>query len=263
MLKALVLHKTKKRAEETILALSSMNFECLFIDDVDSAIDIVNNEGESIHLFVANIDATNNEGTDGLKLISYQDGRGLCRPCIGLSSDNNWQDKLPTRDPQRAIHPEAVFVEGTNNQEEIRSIIDDALQDAFHDEDSPHKNHRILIIDDDEYHRNLISRRMLKWGFEPYALDLAPDNIVPVVKLNPDVIALDMNMPDTDGYTVAEILKKSTETAHIPIIAITGELHAKERCMAAGCDAFVPKPVDFRTVRKEVDRLIKNKKLSA
>ncbi len=75
----------------------------------------------------------------------------------------------------------------------------------------------------------------------------------------PDVILLDMRLPDLDGYTVARRLREKEQTRGIPTIAVTAQAMAgdRERCLEAGCTDYVSKPVDPESLIKLIQRLTK------
>lgn len=77
--------------------------------------------------------------------------------------------------------------------------------------------------------------------------------------LLPNVILLDINLPDMDGLTVARQLKARPKLAHIPIIVITGvnDMKIRDEALRAGCDMFLPKPVSKVEILKSVQKFVK------
>ncbi len=73
----------------------------------------------------------------------------------------------------------------------------------------------------------------------------------------PDIILLDMNLPIIDGWTAASMIKADGKTAHIPIIALTAHAMSgdREKAIAAGCDDYHPKPVDFSRLLAQIEAL--------
>jgi two-component system cell cycle response regulator DivK len=73
----------------------------------------------------------------------------------------------------------------------------------------------------------------------------------------PDVILLDMQLPDLDGFSIAEQLKRRVETHAIPIIAVTADALSvtEERALASGCDAYLTKPIDVALLLETIDRV--------
>ena len=73
-----------------------------------------------------------------------------------------------------------------------------------------------------------------------------------------DLVLTDIGLPDIDGNLVARILRGTDSTAELPIIAVTAHVHigSREASLAAGCDDWEPKPIDFTRLRGKIDRLL-------
>jgi len=106
---------------------------------------------------------------------------------------------------------------------------------------------RVLLVEDNEMNRDMLSRRLSRKGFEvSVALDGA--EAVQVAAANsPALILMDMSLPVMDGWEATRRLKADVATAAIPVIGLTA--HAMEgdrqKCLAAGCDDYDTKPVDL------------------
>ncbi len=106
----------------------------------------------------------------------------------------------------------------------------------------------ILYIEDNPDNMLLVERLLKSKGF---TMLQAPNGIsgVEAAQLQrPDLILLDINLPDIDGYEVARRLRASASTSAIPIIAITANAMKGDvdRALTAGCDAYIPKPINLR-----------------
>ena len=117
---------------------------------------------------------------------------------------------------------------------------------------------RILLVEDNEMNRDMLSRRLIKKGFEVLIAedgqkghDMAHEN-------KPDLILLDMSLPIMDGWEVASKLKADDNTKGIPIIALTAHAMAgdREKSLEAGCDDYDTKPVDFKRLRGKIAALL-------
>lgn len=116
---------------------------------------------------------------------------------------------------------------------------------------------KILLVEDHEEIWDFLSRRLKKRGYE---VSVATDGQQAVDKARaelPDIMLLDMNLPILDGWTVAGLVKSSSETARIPIIALTAHAMSgdREKALAAGCDDYHPKPVDFAKLLLQIESI--------
>ena len=114
---------------------------------------------------------------------------------------------------------------------------------------------RLLLVEDTEEIWDFLSRRLQRRGHE---VALAQDGEAGVEKARaerPELILLDMNLPVLDGWTVARELKADPATSGIPIIALTAHALAgdREKALAAGCDDYHPKPVDFSKLLTQIE----------
>jgi PAS domain S-box-containing protein len=121
--------------------------------------------------------------------------------------------------------------------------------------------HKILIVDDDTRELKLLSALISQHG---YACETATDGAEAVSKArraNPDVILLDVNMPGIDGIEACKRLKGQKDTRHIPVITVTGSVDRDERirCLEAGANDFINKPVDLTELLIKIRNLIQLK----
>ncbi|MFN6106363.1 MAG: response regulator [Planctomycetaceae bacterium] len=110
--------------------------------------------------------------------------------------------------------------------------------------------HRILLVEDNEMNRDMLSRRLERKGF---TVLVAVDGAEGVAKARaelPDLILMDMNLPILDGWEATRQIKADGQTGQIPVIGLTAHAMAgdREKCLAAGCDQYDTKPVDFNSL---------------
>jgi CheY-like chemotaxis protein len=119
---------------------------------------------------------------------------------------------------------------------------------------------RLLLVEDTPEIWDFLSRRLLRRGYEVQLAHDGPAGVEAAREGQPAVILLDMNLPVMDGWTVARTLKDDPTTHSIPIIALTA--HAlvgdREKAIAAGCDDYHPKPVDFSRLLTQIDAAMGN-----
>ena len=105
---------------------------------------------------------------------------------------------------------------------------------------------RALIIEDNENNMELITFILEKNGYKTICAETGGKGVDMAVKLNPDFILLDIQLPDISGTKVLSILKSSQTTNKIPVIAVTSYAMAgdRQRLLKAGCDGYIEKPID-------------------
>jgi CheY-like chemotaxis protein len=106
---------------------------------------------------------------------------------------------------------------------------------------------KILLVEDNEMNRDMLSRRLIKKGCE-VVMALDGEQALEMAQAEaPDLILMDISLPGLDGWEATRRLKANPETKAIPIIALTAHAMAgdKEKCLEAGCDDYDTKPVEF------------------
>ncbi len=117
---------------------------------------------------------------------------------------------------------------------------------------------KILLVEDNEMNRDMLSRRLLKRGHEVVIAIDGQEGVNLASSEAPDIILLDMSLPVMDGWEAARALKASEATKSIPIIALTAHAMAgdRERCLEAGCEDYDTKPVEFKRLLGKIDALL-------
>jgi CheY-like chemotaxis protein len=113
---------------------------------------------------------------------------------------------------------------------------------------------RVLIIEDDKTDMKLFSAVLEADEHRVVGMGSAEQAVVEIKLHHPEVILLDLNLPGMNGLALARLLKRDPATSHIPIVATTadGGEFSKEVALAAGCDAFIVKPVDTRRLSHQI-----------
>ena len=117
---------------------------------------------------------------------------------------------------------------------------------------------KILLVEDNEMNRDMLSRRLIRRGFEvPMAVDgqLAIDMSV---SESPDLILMDISLPVVNGWDATRAIRANPATAKIPIIALTANANESDRAaaLAAGCDDYDTKPVDVVRLLEKINALL-------
>jgi len=124
---------------------------------------------------------------------------------------------------------------------------------------------KILIIEDNIQNMYMLSYLLEKNNFEVIQAFSGGDGIATAQKIKPDIILLDIQLPEMDGYTVASKLREFEELKTTPIIAVTSYAMPgdKEKIMAAGANGHIEKPVNPDTFITEMEQIINNISKSA
>jgi Response regulators consisting of a CheY-like receiver domain and a winged-helix DNA-binding domain len=117
---------------------------------------------------------------------------------------------------------------------------------------------RILLVEDNELNRDMLSRRLIKRGHE---VAIAVDGAQGVEMARaeaPDLILMDMSLPVMSGWDATIALKADDQTRAIPVLALTAHSMSgdRERALAAGCDDFDTKPIDLPRLLEKIDKLL-------
>jgi two-component system cell cycle response regulator DivK len=113
---------------------------------------------------------------------------------------------------------------------------------------------RVLYIEDDMNNRMLVRRILMVEDIEVEEADNAVKGIEMALANPPDLILMDMSMPEMDGLTATAKIRDMPQIAHIPIIALTANVMEgdRERTLNAGCDGFIGKPIDVDSFANQV-----------
>lgn len=124
------------------------------------------------------------------------------------------------------------------------------------------KKIKILYIEDDPETRSLMSDIISIKGHELYEAERGISGIKIAKKIRPDLIIIDLMLPDMDGYEVTTLLKSIDYLSKVPIVALTAETkpHVKELTLAAGCDGFISKPINIKNFLTLIDEYISGRR---
>jgi CheY-like chemotaxis protein len=118
---------------------------------------------------------------------------------------------------------------------------------------------KILLIEDNEMNRDMLSRRLERRGYTVLIAEDGEQGIASARSAAPDLILMDISLPKLSGWDATLALKKDANTARIPIIALTAHAMAADREKAAevGCDEFETKPIEFANLLAKIEALLK------
>jgi two-component system cell cycle response regulator DivK len=120
---------------------------------------------------------------------------------------------------------------------------------------------QVLIVEDNEMNRDVLSRRLVRRGYHVLLATDGPQGIAMARKHGPDLILMDLGMPEVDGWECARILKADDTTRRIPIIALTAHAMVgdRQKALDAGCDEFDTKPIDFTGLLRKMKQLLEDR----
>ena len=119
----------------------------------------------------------------------------------------------------------------------------------------------ILYVEDNFENRILVRRVLEAEGYQILEATTASEAFRQLKASKTDLILMDINMPDMDGYTLTAKIKENEEYLNIPVIAMTANVMRgdKERSLEAGCDGYIQKPIDIDILPEQVERYLKRK----
>lgn len=122
----------------------------------------------------------------------------------------------------------------------------------------PDRGNTILYVEDNPDNRNLIRRVLNAEGYTVVEASRADQAFDKLESEHIDLILMDINMPDMDGYTLTAKIKKMEKYKNIPIVAVTANVMRgdREKSLEAGCDGYIQKPIDIDTLAQQIERFI-------
>lgn len=104
----------------------------------------------------------------------------------------------------------------------------------------------ILYVEDNYENRILVRRLLQSLGYRVFEAENAAQALQVLGADHPDLILMDINMPDIDGYTLTQQIKAMPAFQSVPVLAITANVMRgdREKTLQAGCDGYIEKPID-------------------
>jgi CheY-like chemotaxis protein len=117
---------------------------------------------------------------------------------------------------------------------------------------------KILLVEDNEMNRDMLSRRLQRRGYEVVIAVDGQEGVAMAQAEAPDLILMDMSLPVMDGWEATRRLKAASETMAIPVLALTAHAMSgdREKAMEAGCDDYDAKPIDLPRLLVKIEALL-------
>jgi len=121
---------------------------------------------------------------------------------------------------------------------------------------------KILYIEDNADNRLLVRRILMVEGYEIFEAEDGMTGIEIALREQPDLVLMDMNLPEIDGYQLTQKMREKPALQDVPIIAMTANvMHGdREKTLEAGCDGYIPKPIDVDALPDQVKRFLAAKR---
>jgi CheY-like chemotaxis protein len=115
---------------------------------------------------------------------------------------------------------------------------------------------RILVVEDNELNRELLCDWLGGRGYQVASAVNLQQAFTAIQEQPPDAILLDVQLGDQDGLSIASWIRRQPALAQIPVIAVTAHamMTERDRIFQSGCDAYVPKPIDFKLLNEQLER---------
>ncbi|MBV6465468.1 MAG: Polar-differentiation response regulator DivK [Anaerolineales bacterium] len=120
-------------------------------------------------------------------------------------------------------------------------------------------NQRVILYVEDNLENRILIRRVLEAeGYAMAEASNAEDAMKKIHLVKPDLILMDINMPDVDGYSLTSQIKSTPGFASVPIVAVTANVMRgdRERSLEAGCDGYIQKPIDIDVLSQQIERFL-------
>jgi CheY-like chemotaxis protein len=119
---------------------------------------------------------------------------------------------------------------------------------------------KILLVEDNELNRDMLSRRLIRNGYEVIFAADGEESIKLAQSSAPDLILMDMGLPVIDGWEATRQIKSNAQTHNIPIIALTAHsmIGDRDKAIQAGCDDYETKPIELARLLEKIQHLLKN-----
>ena len=117
---------------------------------------------------------------------------------------------------------------------------------------------KVLLVEDNEMNRDMLSRRLIRRGFEVVVAVDGEQGVATATLERPDIILMDMSLPVLDGWEATRRLKAAETTRAIPVIALTAHAMSgdRDKAIEAGCDDYDTKPIELPRLLEKIGRLL-------
>ena len=117
---------------------------------------------------------------------------------------------------------------------------------------------KLLLVEDNEMNRDMLSRRLIRRGYEVAIAVDGDQGLTMAQSEKPDLVLMDMSLPVIDGWEATRRIKSSEETRHLPVIGLTAHAMTgdREKALEAGCDDYDTKPIELERLIGKIEALL-------
>lgn len=118
----------------------------------------------------------------------------------------------------------------------------------------------ILLVEDNEMNRDMLKRRLERRGFTVAIAVNGREGVEMAGTEKPNLILMDMSLPEMDGWEATRTIKSNPDVAQIPVVALTAHAMSgdREKALEAGCDDYETKPIDFARLMEKIDKFLQS-----
>jgi len=119
---------------------------------------------------------------------------------------------------------------------------------------------KILLVEDNEMNRDMLSRRLMRRGYEVAVAVDGAQGVAMAQSEKPDLVLMDLSLPGIDGWEATRRIKAGADTKHLPVIGLTAHAVAgdREKALGAGCDDYDTKPIELERLIGKIESLLSN-----
>jgi CheY-like chemotaxis protein len=119
---------------------------------------------------------------------------------------------------------------------------------------------KLLLVEDNEMNRDMLSRRLIRRGYEVAVAVDGAQGVAMAQSEKPDLVLMDLSLPGIDGWEATRRIKAGAETKHLPVIGLTAHAMAgdREKALEAGCDDYDTKPIELERLIGKIESLLPN-----
>ena len=119
---------------------------------------------------------------------------------------------------------------------------------------------KILLVEDNEMNRDMLSRRLMRRGYEVAVAVDGAQGVAMARSEKPDLVLMDLSLPGIDGWEATRRIKAGADTKHLPVIGLTAHAMAgdREKALEAGCDDYDTKPIELDRLIGNIESLLSN-----